>query len=142
MNRYKIRISAKGFFFNSKDKVLLTRGIRKERKKVYYCAPGGGVERGETLRVALERELIEETGYSGKTGKIIFCQDYKNPDQKRSFEVFFIGKIDESIERIGDGDHQSKFFTEKEFEKIDFYPKGINPFKLRTRDRIEYNTYL
>ena len=142
MNRYKIRISAKGFFFNSKGEVLLIEGKQPEKGKTYYCAPGGGVEDGENLRVALKRELIEETGYSGIVGDIVFCQDHKHPDYCINFEVFFMGTIDESKRRAGEGDHKSKFVAQKEFENINLYPKEINPFELRKKEGTEYKTFL
>ncbi len=142
MNRYKIRISAKGFFFNSKDEVLLVEGKRKDRGKVYYCAPGGGVEDGESMNSALERELVEETGYSGKTEKFVFCQDYFGPEKVRSLEVFFAGTIDESIEKKIEGDHKSRFISKEEFDNIEFYPERINPFELKGKEGIEYISYL
>ena len=142
MNKYKIRISVKGFFFNSKGEVLLIEGLRKEKGESYLCAPGGGVEDKESLEKALERELIEETGYTGGADKIVFCQDYQNPDMGRNFEIFMVGKIDEEVERVDSEDHKSKFITKEEFENIEFYPKGINPFLLQGKEGIEYGTYL
>jgi len=141
-NRHKIRVSAKGFFFNLKGEVLLVEGKRPEKGEIYFCAPGGGVEEGESLKAALERELIEETGYRGVVGEIVFCQDYDNPDHSRNFEVFFIGTINENKRRVGEGDHKSKFISKEKFESTIFYPKGIDPFELRKKEGVGYKTYL
>jgi ADP-ribose pyrophosphatase YjhB (NUDIX family) len=43
------------------DKVLIVRRARPPASGV-YTLPGGGVEAGETLREAVVREVIEETG--------------------------------------------------------------------------------
>jgi len=38
----------------------------------HYCVlPGGGVEEGESLRRACERELLEETGLTGRVGDLL-----------------------------------------------------------------------
>ena len=141
MSNYKIRISAKGFFFNSKNEVLLVLGTTKKDGKSFYCAPGGGAEEGENLFRAVERELVEETGFSGKASKVVFCQDLKY-FANRCFEVFFIGKLDEVKKRQEEFDHKTKFVSKEEFENIEFYPKGINPFKLRAIEGVDYKTCL
>ena len=51
----------------TKDKkVIIAKQFRPGPKEILLELPGGGIEKGETPEVAMERELLEETGYGGK----------------------------------------------------------------------------
>jgi ADP-ribose pyrophosphatase YjhB (NUDIX family) len=58
----RIRVGA---LLRSGDSVLLLRQEKGGRS--YWLLPGGGVEEGESLHVALARELAEECGLEGLT---------------------------------------------------------------------------
>lgn len=47
------------------QKVILAQQFRPGPDKILLELPGGGVEKGETPLEAIERELLEETGYQG-----------------------------------------------------------------------------
>lgn len=62
----------------NKNKVLLIRN--KATGKYFF--PGGGVEKGESLEIALKREVIEETGIKVKVNKFLKFKErffYYNP---------------------------------------------------------------
>lgn len=55
------RVSAKALVQNNDGKILLA----KEKRGVWNI-PGGGIEHGESVHEALERELFEEVGLKEK----------------------------------------------------------------------------
>ncbi|HSX34625.1 MAG TPA: NUDIX domain-containing protein [Candidatus Saccharimonadales bacterium] len=54
----------------------------------YWCTPGGGVDLGEPLIPALEREVIEELGVRPKVGKLLYIQQFSYNDMEQ-LEFFF-----------------------------------------------------
>jgi len=52
-----------------------------------WCTIGGGVDPGEPLIPALEREIVEETGIKPVIGNLLFVQqfDYKDTEQMEFF---------------------------------------------------------
>jgi len=82
------RITVRGIIF--KDGKLLAQELMPAedgQKRDYWCTPGGGLERGESLFEALEREMIEETGVRPVIGKLLFIQQFE--DTKKEFLEFF-----------------------------------------------------
>lgn len=142
MNAYRMRVSAKGLFFNSKGEVLLIRGKRDEKAEEYWSAPGGGVEEDENLFLAVEREILEETGYRGRAEKIVFVQDYSNPDHGRNLEIFITGMLFEDTKIDAIEDLECRFVNQNEFRTLEFLPSGIDPFLLRQANKADYKTYL
>ena len=137
-----MRVSAKGMFFDKHGKVLLIKGKTLHNGKPFWCVPGGGVEEGESLFAALERELTEETGYFGQVEKIVFVQDYEHSNGERNIEIFMSGIINEPKNPLTSHDHEEfRFFDRHEFEGIAYLPQNANPFELR--DNIAgYSSYL
>jgi 8-oxo-dGTP diphosphatase len=62
------------------EKVLIAKRKKGSHLEFKWEFPGGKVERGETPKKCLERELWEEFGINTKTGKFIVSSvfDYKN----------------------------------------------------------------
>lgn len=131
MSDLRLRISVKGLFFNDNNEVLLVE-VKSKPDGEYFCAPGGGLKEGETLQQAVERELIEETGYIGKADDIVFVQDLKFPfgDLNRQLEIFFSGKITGKSQGV-EADHKFKFVSKEEFRQKKFLPSELDPFDLK-----------
>jgi ADP-ribose pyrophosphatase YjhB (NUDIX family) len=57
-------------------KYLLVR--QKSSNGAFWCLPGGGIEAGEDIISALERELIEEVGVKPVVGNLLFVHQIKD----------------------------------------------------------------
>ena len=55
----KFRFSVRVLMFNDKNEIC----VIKSEKYGYMQIPGGGIEKGESIEVALRRETLEETGW-------------------------------------------------------------------------------
>lgn len=63
-------------------------GDRTGKDHPYWCLPGGGVDVGEALLPALEREMIEETGIAPEIGNLLYIQQFTYNDTEQ-LEFFF-----------------------------------------------------
>lgn len=57
------------------DQVILARQFRPGPNEILLELPGGFVEDGESGKAAMERELLEETGYQGEIELVTECLD-------------------------------------------------------------------
>jgi 8-oxo-dGTP pyrophosphatase MutT (NUDIX family) len=74
------RVAAKAVIVNDKDQVLILReaatyGEGTQRGR--YHMPGGRLEPGETLEVALSREVLEETGLEIDIGFPVYAGEWR-----------------------------------------------------------------
>ena len=97
-NEYGKSTSVFSFIFNQdKSQILLLEHANKIRG---YDVPGGHIDPGETISIALHREIMEETGAIVKNEKIIGIQLIKKdkPEDKYpdliSNQVFFVSTLD------------------------------------------------
>jgi 8-oxo-dGTP diphosphatase len=68
-----IRVSVKAIIREG-SRILLIRN--RDEDGDWYCLPGGGQRRGETLPEALRRECAEEIGLLVAVGRLRFVRDY------------------------------------------------------------------
>jgi 8-oxo-dGTP pyrophosphatase MutT (NUDIX family) len=72
----QLRLGCSATIFDEKrEKILLTRRADNGR----WCLPGGGIDSGESVAQACERELWEETGLRVHVTRLVGV--YSNPDQ-------------------------------------------------------------
>lgn len=105
---------------NEKREILLVRRTGKILEGGKWALPGGFVERGETIKEAVIREVLEETGY--KVGEMILLTIRDNPDRPKEDRqniafVYFC----KALEKTGEPDKESN--AQKWFPFSDLPPK-------------------
>src|SRR6478672_6013672 len=82
------RVAVRGIII--KDGKLFAQRLNKKDGGVndYWCTPGGGLDDRESLHDGLTREMIEETGVIPVIGKLLYVQQYAEPE-KEYLEFFF-----------------------------------------------------
>ena len=88
----------------------------------YWCTPGGGVDVGEPLIPALERELIEETGVRPTVGNLLYVQQFQHNDWEH-LEFFFHIANSDDYEHIN---LESTTHGAIEIAEIDFIDPSVN----------------
>lgn len=97
------------------NKILFVKQYRKSIKQYTIELPGGKVEKNETLDLAAERELLEETGYFTKNIKKLFSLDMDFSISKHRTHVYK-GKFDfnKYINTQPESEHECVFYSIEE----------------------------
>lgn len=84
-----LRVAVRGIII-LENKIFCVRlkPYRHKESSTYWCTPGGGVEAGQALIPALERELVEELGVTPQVGKLLYVQQFTYKEQEQ-LEFFF-----------------------------------------------------
>lgn len=91
------RVSAYGLVLQN-DAILL---LKNETEKL-YDVPGGGVEFGETIEQALQRESLEEAGATVSKGSLVhMAQDYFYHREQQQFfqtlQLFYQAELENKL---------------------------------------------
>ena len=117
----KIRLGCSAAIFDEHGHVLLT----KRRDNGQWCLPSGGVEPGESVAEACEREVLEETGLSVRVKRLVGVYSY--PDQLTVYsqtDKFQIVALHFEAEIVGgelglsDETSDYGYFTVEEMERL------------------------
>ncbi len=104
---------------DDRDRVLLVKRS-VEPKKGFWCLPGGFVEIDETPEAGALRELLEETGLSGKIARLLGVTTNPSPQYRAVLMIGYLVRTYEGTPRAGDDASALAFFPEKELPEIAF----------------------
>jgi 8-oxo-dGTP diphosphatase len=121
MERKTPYLVADAFVIKNKE-ILLVRREKKpfEPFEGYWALPGGFVERGEILKKAVAREVLEETGLKVVPHEIIgIYDDPKRDPRGHMVSVVFLcsvkgGRLKPQLEEVSD----VRFFSSQEIRKL------------------------
>jgi 8-oxo-dGTP diphosphatase len=113
--------------------------VCKNKGGDYYFFPGGHVEFGEKIDLALKRELLEELGVKVKSSLFIGMVDnIFNQENELHHEIVFVfnTKIDK-LKTKSREDHLEFFLLSKEeFKKAKIYPVALKNQILKNTKKI------
>ena len=112
--------------FVEENKIVLVKQYRYPVRKVLYELPAGKLDKGESLRNCVQRELIEETGYKAKTIKHL-VSFYPTPAFSTELLHVFLATGLKQIESSGDEDE----FIEQVIVPFDKAVKWIGKGKIQ-----------
>jgi len=99
--------------FVEEDKIITLKEYKHGYKDIIYTFPSGMVEVGEDHKDGAERELLEETGFSGELTFI--DQTSPNPTSARFKKYVYIAK---NLKKIQEPELEKTEFIEVEFKTI------------------------
>ena len=127
MEQNSIRVRACLAVMNE-GKILLVPHYDTDKGPIQWNIPGGRVKFEESIQQAAIREILEETGFNAKIGRLLDVSEVLLPDKPwHSVTITFLGQvIDGKIQAEQGhpyGEKTPKWFTFEELEGLSYHPK-------------------
>nr|WP_279323182.1 NUDIX domain-containing protein [Altererythrobacter segetis] len=124
------RTAVRALLLTPDNEVLLIR-IRSPEGKVFWIAPGGGIEPEETVEEALWRELNEELGSADyRIGPVVWLRhhtfDWEGArySQHEQYRIVHVDKFDAAVL----DEQEAAFATDIRWWRIDELPHATETF--------------
>ena len=128
----KLRVRVCGLLVHQKA-LLLVKVHSPVINEEVWLPPGGGVEFGEPLVKALEREFLEETGLIVKVGELVYINELLQ-EPYHAIEFYFLVEQESGILSLGadpefDEEHQIlkeiAFFRKEQMQLLEVAPSYL-----------------
>lgn len=107
---YKERKASRAIVFDQDDNIALLDATKRN----YHKLPGGGIDEGEDIKMALDRELMEEIGCSAENLRDLgIIEEYRNDLKLHQISYCFLADLagEKSTPNLEDGEAADGFET-------------------------------
>lgn len=135
----RLRLGCSAAIFDEQGRVFLTRRADNGQ----WCLPGGGMESGESVIEACEREVWEETGLRVHVKRLVGV--YSHPDQLVVYPdgnkahivaLHFEAEVLSGAPALSNETTDFGYFTLEEVEQLEMFGRH----RERVLDTLEYHT--
>lgn len=74
---------------NAKGEICFIKSLRYTTQKIEWELPAGGIEKGEDILAAAEREVFEETGFKTKALRLLYSYNPSNGMSNQNVHIIF-----------------------------------------------------
>lgn len=126
------------------DRLLLVNAYRGMTPPL-WCAPGGGVERGDSLPDNLAREVYEETGLTVAVGEPCLINEFHDPNGTfHQIDLYFRctvveGQVDDAWRDPEGIVSLRKLVTHDELKALKFKPDSLGEVAFGSGKTIQYD---